>query len=215
MDPSECISEPGAGQHHSSSLLGTRSFKAYRVSHALDYLQNDLDFAQPGLIYVVTHGTRVGFFPLLTIAQEFTLNVSSNAWKKCRDMDEAFDYYTCTYNEPARGVLGVQDDLVLVMHRNSGVTIEQEPADGNPHYPLNNLPAYTYCEALVRAVENQTQEAAASAPTPFAPSPGPIVILDIDSDSDGEYSFAYDLANLSGLGSFLTRYPPADVSHAS
>ncbi|KAE9403291.1 hypothetical protein BT96DRAFT_990332 [Gymnopus androsaceus JB14] len=207
--PSERISEPASGQHHSSALLGVRRFKAYRHSHPLEDIRNDLNFAQPGPIYVVTRGTRVGFFPSLTIAQEFTLHVSSNAWKKCKDMEEAFDYYSRTYNETNRGLLGVQvlpatvisanplidethplnqEDIVLAMHRNGRVTIEREPADGNPFYPLDDLPAYSYREALVAAVEEQRQEETASAPTSFAPPSGPIVISDSDSDSGESYA---------------------------
>ncbi|KAE9394807.1 hypothetical protein BT96DRAFT_998223 [Gymnopus androsaceus JB14] len=214
VDPSECLSSPAVGQHYSSTLLGTRHFTAYRHSHPLDYIWNNQNFAQPGPIYVVTRSTHISFFPSLTITQEFTLHVSSNAWKRCKDITEAFNYYSCTYNETSRGLLGVQvlpatvtlanplidkahplnqDDVVLVMHHNGRVTIEREPADGNPFYPLEDLPAYSYWEALVRAVEKE----AASAPTPFAPSPGPIIISDIDSNSDGEYDFAGDLSSLS------------------
>lgn len=137
-------------------------------------------------------------------------------------MHEAFDYYSRIYNETSRGLLGVQvlpaavvsanplideahplnqDDVVLVLHRNGRVTIQREPADGNPYYPLDDLPAYSYREALVAAVEEWVQEDAASAPdapTSFAPPSVPIVISDIDSDSDREdYDFAGDLSTLT------------------
>ncbi|KAE9396317.1 hypothetical protein BT96DRAFT_996812 [Gymnopus androsaceus JB14] len=235
VDPSPVATEPAAGQHHSSALLGVWRFKAYRHSHPLDEIQNDLNFMQPGPIYVVTHGTQVGFFPSLSIAQEFTLHVSSNAWKKCNNMHEAFDYYSRIYNETSRGLLGVQvlpamvvsanplideshplnqDDVVLSMHRNGRVTIEREPADGNPHYPIDDLPAYSYREALVAAFEEQGQDAASGSRS-FALPSGPIVIsdsdsdgstssaptsgpIDIDIDADEEqYNFAGDLSSLT------------------
>jgi len=131
-------------------------------------------------------------------------------------MHEAFDYYLRVYNEASRGLLGVQvlpatvvsanplideahplnqDDIVLVLHRNGRVTIQREPADGNPYYPLEDLPAYSYREALVAAVDEQRRGETASAPNSFAPPSGPI---DISDDSDDEsYEFPDDFAHLT------------------
>lgn len=144
-------------------------------------------------------------------------------------MHEAFDYYARTFNEPSRGLLGVQvlpttvvsahplidealplnqDDLILSMHRNGRVTIEREPADGNPHYPLDGLPAYSYREALVVAHEEQrrVREAATSA-RPFAPPSGPVVLSDIDSDEEVHYGNFHTAAHTTQCSNSLVSHP--------
>lgn len=56
-------SEPAAEGHHTTSLQGVWYTRAYKRVPALEDLRNHIDFSRPGPIYVVTRGSRVGFFP--------------------------------------------------------------------------------------------------------------------------------------------------------
>lgn len=137
-------------------------------------------------------------------------------------MHEAYYYFARIYNETAHGGLGVQvlpakvlssnvlidekhplnqDDLILAVHPSGRVSIEQEPPDDNPRYPLDDLPPYAYHQAVeiftqgrVNNDDNRVRV------VPIAPPPGAIVIEDSDSaESDDENSYDYpgDLSQLS------------------
>lgn len=56
-------SEPAPEGHHTTSLQGVWYTRAYKRVPALEDIHNHMDLSHPGPIYVVTRGSRVGFFP--------------------------------------------------------------------------------------------------------------------------------------------------------
>lgn len=57
------VTEPALNVHHTTSLQGYWYTWAYKRVPTLDDVRLRLDFTRPGPIYVVTRGSRVGFFP--------------------------------------------------------------------------------------------------------------------------------------------------------